>query len=450
MFCSIDWSRGLACWTIIGVLVLGIPFADAQTFPLATTEVYVQAGRTTTSNAYDSGPVPGPLSMITAVDQDSWTTMYGESSFKAESIGNTGFNAVFADAQVTAKGFNAYGYASAVSSARIYFNVELTGLPPWFPQYIPTFFSATGAASISQGTGKYSIGASVSGDPNFPASRFSRLRDWGRVYEDSFSDSVTMYLPPNNPNNPYVIDLYALVIAYAGTAGPPFDSYDSVVSAHVDPIIRFDQAAFDAMYGANSFRLADYYKLEFSPNLTVNRPPVLDPIGDKQVSEGQLLQFTITGSDPGGDTLTYSASNLPAGASINPVSQKFTWTPDYFQAGNYDLLFAVTDNGTPPMSASETITITVGNVNRPPVLDPIGDKQVSEGQLLQFTITATDPDGDALIYSASNLPIWSDFRSIPRTFCGYRAMTRQETILKCVLQQQTVGRLLQVLRKPLP
>jgi len=29
----------------------------------------------------------------------------------------------------------------------------------------------------------------------------------------------------------------------------------------------------------------------------------------------------------------------------------------------------VTDNGTPPLSASEAITIAVGNVNRPPVLN---------------------------------------------------------------------------------
>jgi hypothetical protein len=151
-----------------------------------------------------------------------------------------------------------------------------------------------------------------------------------------------------------------------------------------------------------------------------NNPPVLDSIGDKTVDEGQLLQFTITASDTDGNTLTYSASNLPTGASF--IGQVFSWTPGYGQAGSYqNVLFSVTDNGTPMASDSEVITITVGNVNRPPVLDPIGDKQVDEGQPLQFTIAASDPDGNALTYSASNLPTGSSF--IGQTFSWTPAYT---------------------------
>ena len=150
----------------------------------------------------------------------------------------------------------------------------------------------------------------------------------------------------------------------------------------------------------------------------VNRPPVLAPIGNKQVDEGQPLQFTITASDPDvGDVLTYSAGNLPTGATFDPGTRTFSWTPTYAQAGSYpNVLFTVTDSGTPPASASEAITIAVGNVNRPPVLAPIGNKQVDEGQPLQFTITASDPDNDALMYSTSNLPIGATFDPTTQTF----------------------------------
>jgi hypothetical protein len=148
----------------------------------------------------------------------------------------------------------------------------------------------------------------------------------------------------------------------------------------------------------------------------VNDPPALTPIGNKTINEGELLGFTITATDPDGDTLAYSAGNLPTGATFDSGTGKFSWTPDYTQAGNYNVLFTVTDNGTPPLSASETITITVGNVNRPPVLDPIGNKTVNEGQVLTIKITATDPDGDTLTYSASNLPSGATFDPVSQTF----------------------------------
>jgi hypothetical protein len=94
----------------------------------------------------------------------------------------------------------------------------------------------------------------------------------------------------------------------------------------------------------------------------LNRAPVLDPTGPKTVNEGEMLEFTITASDPDGDSLTYSASNLPAGASFDSVTRRFTWSPDYGQAGSYpDVIFTVADNGTPPQSAYESITITVND-----------------------------------------------------------------------------------------
>ncbi len=151
--------------------------------------------------------------------------------------------------------------------------------------------------------------------------------------------------------------------------------------------------------------------------MVANHPPVLNPIGSKTVSEGQLLEFGITATDSDGDTLAYCASNLPNGATFDPVARTFSWTPTFDQAGNYpQVRFTVTDNGQPPASASQTITITVGNVNRPPFLNPIGSKTVNEGELLEFTITATDPDGDALTYAANNLPPGATFDPATQTF----------------------------------
>jgi len=89
-----------------------------------------------------------------------------------------------------------------------------------------------------------------------------------------------------------------------------------------------------------------------------NHPPVLDPIRDKTVCKKQTLTFTISGSDPDGDVLTYSVGVLPPGAVFDPLTQTFTWTPQAGQEGAYPVTFTVTDSG--GLFDSETVTITVG------------------------------------------------------------------------------------------
>ncbi len=142
--------------------------------------------------------------------------------------------------------------------------------------------------------------------------------------------------------------------------------------------------------------------------------PVLDPIGNKTVAEGNQLAFTLNATDPDGDPLIYSAFNIPAGAIFDPVTATFTWTPSYVQAGTYSgIRFEVSDGY---LTDAEEITITVTNINRPPVLDSIGGKTVAEVNQLKFTLSATDPEGDTLIYSASGLPSGATFDPATRTF----------------------------------
>ena len=69
----------------------------------------------------------------------------------------------------------------------------------------------------------------------------------------------------------------------------------------------------------------------------VNDAPILEPIEDQVVDEGQLLEFSIMGVDVDGDELSYSMEGLPAGAQFDPVTHTFRWTPTYQQAGEYAL-----------------------------------------------------------------------------------------------------------------
>ncbi len=52
---------------------------------------------------------------------------------------------------------------------------------------------------------------------------------------------------------------------------------------------------------------------------------------------------------------------------LDPATQTFRWSVDHGDSGNYTVTFMVTDNGTPPLSDQETVTITVGDVDVPPL-----------------------------------------------------------------------------------
>jgi hypothetical protein len=61
----------------------------------------------------------------------------------------------------------------------------------------------------------------------------------------------------------------------------------------------------------------------------------------------------------------------------------------------------VTDNGSPSLSATQTFTITVNEVNNAPSLAPLLSRTINEGSLLLVTNSASDPDsgGQLLTFS---------------------------------------------------
>jgi hypothetical protein len=104
-----------------------------------------------------------------------------------------------------------------------------------------------------------------------------------------------------------------------------------------------------------------------------HQPPVLNPIGNKSIGEGQPLTFTISATDLDSLTLTYSASNLPPGASFDTVTHTFSWTPNTGQAGTYaNVQFVVSDGS---LTDTENITITV--TDTPSEATDIGDSAIS-------------------------------------------------------------------------
>jgi large repetitive protein len=170
-----------------------------------------------------------------------------------------------------------------------------------------------------------------------------------------------------------------------------------------------------------------------------NTYPVLNSIGDKTVSEGQLLSFVISGTDEDGDPLTFYSHGLPDGASIDTVTGEFQWTPTHLQAGTYPIIPILVED---PLGfwAQEHITITVIDVNVPPTLDPIGNRNVQEGGTLAFTAAATDFDGHTLTWSTTGLPAGATLNATTGSFQWTPSQTQAGTYPNVVISiQDTSG-----------
>jgi endonuclease G len=95
----------------------------------------------------------------------------------------------------------------------------------------------------------------------------------------------------------------------------------------------------------------------------VNDAPILNAIANQTVYVGDTLSFTASGSDidlpP--QTLTYSLTGVvPSGATINPATGAFSWTPTAAQGGHiYTLTLRVTDDGSPGKFAEQQFTVGV-------------------------------------------------------------------------------------------
>lgn len=127
----------------------------------------------------------------------------------------------------------------------------------------------------------------------------------------------------------------------------------------------------------------------------VNEAPVLAALANKTIAEGATLSFTATATDADlpANTITFSLASAPAGATIDPSSGAFAWTPTGAQAPSTNLVsIKATDNGTPVLSDTKTFTVLVTSPNQPPTLNAIADKTVNELTALTFTATASDPE----------------------------------------------------------
>src|SRR2546421_4555679 len=93
---------------------------------------------------------------------------------------------------------------------------------------------------------------------------------------------------------------------------------------------------------------------------------------------------------------------------INPANGVISWTPSEAQGPSTNVVsVSVTDNGVPALSATNSFTVTVTEVNLAPVLSVPADQTIAEQTGLSVSASATDADlpANTLTFALVSAPL---------------------------------------------
>src|SRR5439155_803408 len=129
--------------------------------------------------------------------------------------------------------------------------------------------------------------------------------------------------------------------------------------------------------------------------LGINTAPVLSVPANQTIDELSALAVTASRSEEGGvgNELRFSRVGPPAGMTIDGSSVAIRWTPSEAQGPRTNTItVVVTNNGVPALSATNSFTVTVREVNLAPVLSVPANQTIDELSALAVTASATDAD----------------------------------------------------------
>ena len=117
-----------------------------------------------------------------------------------------------------------------------------------------------------------------------------------------------------------------------------------------------------------------------------NRAPVIEEVMKQEVMEEDSIFVDITASDPDGDDITLTFSE--------PLDENGYWEPTYGDRGTYNVTVVASDG---EEDVESNFELEVLRLNRAPVIKPIDDIEVDEGETVEIDVDSFDPDGDDVV-----------------------------------------------------
>ncbi|MEW5756091.1 MAG: Ig-like domain-containing protein [Pseudomonadota bacterium] len=126
-----------------------------------------------------------------------------------------------------------------------------------------------------------------------------------------------------------------------------------------------------------------------------------------QTDKNTPVAIAVLDNDSCADGCALTVRSVTQGLHGNVVintDNTLSYTPDADFIGEDRFEYTIHDDSGLSATAAVTVNISETHLNTPPVIDPIDVPPLSEGNTTSVPITARDPEGDQLRFSASQLP----------------------------------------------
>jgi hypothetical protein len=155
------------------------------------------------------------------------------------------------------------------------------------------------------------------------------------------------------------------------------------------------------------------YWANWQPCVSIfNQAPIISPIGNQVSDESDVISLQVSATDPEGNNLSYSATGLPTGLTINPSTGLISGTISVGAetSSPYTTTVTVTDDGNPNESSNEVFT---------------------------WNVSAVVPLTDTILYDAGNNQVTSISTDIPANWndngTPFTSATRVEIGTSCTV-----------------
>jgi uncharacterized protein (TIGR03437 family) len=326
----------------------------------------------------------------------------------------------------------------------VYMAVDQIAAPPTPVTAIPVTFTTKGEVS---GSGNYS-------DMNSYAMAYGPD---GTPYSLPLNSATDLMITPGAS---YKIELNAgCQAAVAASSTVQASGCQSVV----DPAVKFDQAAFDAEMGSNTFPLAEYYQYEVSPNVAPNDSPAASACSIISHNENTTV-IDVQGIINEALGIIYPANDLSGDGAVNIVDAQIVLdaalgldcsssatTPAsltaagkrFRNAGTYGrtIMSPVPGPSHSPQTASVALNVTAPTIAAVVNAASLQNGPISPGEIVTLRGTALGPSTPAVLTLDRTGKVATSLGGVEVSFNGTPAPLTyvSATQINCVVPHEMQG-----------